>query len=522
MQIRTAHGKNDYWRRPVPTLVILLMSIVISSCASRSLDRQATAPANYADPPARTGLLADLAAGIAAEHGEALSGFHILDSSFEGLYWRLALIDSATTSLDIMTYLWYPDVSGKLMLERAVRAAQRGVKVRLLVDDLILQGHDQFIANMQAQPNIEFRLFNPWTDRTSLVERAGEMIAEMERLNTRMHCKLMIVDGRAAVIGGRNIGDHYFGLSDTYNFHDTDLLGIGYVATQANLMFDEFWNSEWVESSLSLSTQPDKAIAQQQWRNLLDNSANTPQLESFPRKPRDWTDELTSFAATLKIGSSKLIHDEASGDQISQNMISSMFNFFTMAQTELLIMNAYVIPSQTAIDFMQKLGDRNVEVSILTNSLASHDVPAVNSHYEPWRDDFMRAGVDLFELRSDPAIQQSIVDVPPVAAGFTGLHSKSAVVDRRFVFVGSMNLDPRSAQINTEMGAVVDSPALAEDMAAIIKRDMAGENAWGLGLDEDGNTYWQNSNETVTVQPSRDSLQRVMNTLMKLGPKEQY
>ncbi len=510
-------------RHQVTVLCTLALTIVISGCASKSLDRETvTMPPSHAEAPARSGLLAELAAVIQAENGEEYSGFHILDSSFDGLYWRLALIDSATTSLDIQTYLWYPDASGKLMLERAIHAAQRGVKVRLLVDDLILQGHDQFIANLEAQPNIEFRMFNPWEDRTNLVERAGEMIAEMERLNSRMHDKLMIVDGRAAVIGGRNLGDHYFGLSDAYNFHDTDLLGIGYIATQANGMFDMFWNSEWVESSLNLSTRPNKAIAQQQWQNLLDNSANAPQLEAFPRKPRDWSDELTSFAARLRIGSSKLVYDETSGDQISQNVISSMFNFFTLAQSELLIMNAYVIPSQTAIDCMQKLEDRNVEVSILTNSLASHDVPAVNSHYEPWRDDFIRAGVDLYEMRADPAIQQSIVDVPPVAAGFTGLHSKSAVVDRRFVFIGSMNLDPRSARINTEMGAFVDSPALAEDMAAIIKRDMSGENAWRVKLDEDGDTYWQNSVETVTTQPSREVMQRVMNTLMKLGPKEQY
>ena len=309
--------ERDGLPKKLTVLFLLLMLIVISGCASRNLDREAViAPPSYAQPPARAGLLAELAAAIQAEYGEEYSGFHILDSSFDGLYWRLALIDSATTSLDIQTYLWYPDVSGKLMLERAVRAAQRGVKVRLLVDDLILQGHDQFIANLEAQPNIEFRMFNPWENRTHLVERAGEMIAEMERLNSRMHDKLMIVDGRAAIIGGRNIGDHYFGLSDTYNFHDTDLLGIGHIAAQANGMFDMFWNSEWVESSLNLSTQPDKAIAQQQWQNLLDNAANAPQLESFPRKPIDWTDELNNLAADLRVGTSKLIYDEAGDDQI--------------------------------------------------------------------------------------------------------------------------------------------------------------------------------------------------------------
>ena len=347
------------------------------------------------------------------------------------------------------------------------------------------------------------------------------MIAQMERLNTRMHDKLLIVDGRAAVIGGRNIGDHYFGLSDAYNFHDTDLLGIGHVAQQSNDMFDQFWNSEWVLSALNLTTEPDQEIARQQWANLQENSRSAAALEAFPRKPKNWEQELAELEPKLRIGRSKLVFDEASDEQITQNLISNMFNFFSLAESELLIMNAYIIPSQEAVDFLAGKVDEGVSVRVLTNSLASHDVPAVNSHYEPWRDDLLDAGVELYEMRADPAIQ-AIVDVPPTESAFTGLHSKVAVVDRRYVFVGSMNLDPRSANINTEMGAMVDSPALAQDLVNMIERDMEGENAWRVGLDESRKLYWQNSEETVTSQPARDGMQRVMNTLLKIGPRDQY
>lgn len=501
---------------------MMLVTLVVG-CSSVGLkEEQVKSAPSFAEPPATEGLLADLAAQITAEHGEEYSGFRVLDKSHAGLYWRLALIDSATTSLDIQTYLWYPDFSGRLLLERAILAAQRGVKVRLIVDDLILHGHDQFIANMHAQPNIEFRMFNPWDNRDSMMSRAGEMVAEMERMNTRMHDKLIIVDGSAVVIGGRNIGDHYFGLSDTYNFHDTDLLGIGHIAEQSNGMFDSFWNSEWVVSADNLTTTPDEATAQQQWQALQDNSANSPELESFPRQPKDWTDELTKQAAELRIGRSKLVYDATAEEQIDQNVLSSMFNFFGIAEKELLIMNAYVIPSQDAVDFTADLVEKGVDVRILTNSLSSHDVPAVNSHYEPWRDDFIKAGVELFEFRSDPAIQKTVIDVPPIQAGFSGLHSKSAVADGRYVFIGSMNLDPRSANINTEMGVFVDSPELAADLTAIIKRDMSGENAWHVQMDENGDIFWQNDKETLTKQPARNGTQRVMNTLMKLGPKGQY
>jgi putative cardiolipin synthase len=479
-------------------------------------------PPSFALPPATTGVLAEVAAGITAQHGEEYSGFRVLDSSVSGLYWRLALIDSAVSSLDIQTYLWYPDVSGRLILERAVLAARRGVKVRLIVDDLLLQGHDQLIANLEAQPNIEFRIFNPWTERGGILQRAGQMLAEMERLNSRMHDKLLIADGRAAVIGGRNIGDHYFGLNEVYNFHDTDLLGVGHIGTQANEFFDSFWNSKWVVSAQNLTTAPDTAAAQEQWQGLLDSSAEAPQLEQLPRQPKDWTEEILGQVDDLRIGRSKMVYDEASADQIQQNVISSMFNFFGMAREQLLIMNAYIIPGQKAIDFLQGLGDDGVDVRILTNSLATHDVPAVNSHYEPWRDDLIQAGVELFELRPDAAIKPAIVDIAPVDSEFIGLHSKTAVADGRYVFIGSMNLDPRSSEINTEMGVFVDSPELAADMAAIILRDMSPENAWHLHLDEDGDVYWEDSNGILTEQPARDGMQRVMNQLMKLGPKDQY
>ena len=192
-----------------------------------------------------------------------------------------------------------------------------------------------------------------------------------------------------------------------------------------------------------------------------------------------------------------------------------------LAQTELMITNAYIIPGQKAIDFIQGLSDRGVRVRMLTNSLASHDVPAVNSHYEPWRDDFINAGVELYELRADAAIQ-SIVDIPPVKGEFVGLHTKAIVVDRNKVFIGSMNFDPRSFNINTEAGAFVESPGLARALAEVMERDMAPENAWQVLLNDKGKPYWVNSDETLDSQPARGGSQRVMNQIFKIFPKEQY
>ena len=198
---------------------LVLLVLGLAGCATTGLEDELYRPEpNFAQPPASSGLLADLAEEVSRRAGSDQSGFRLLDTSYDGLVYRLALIDSATTSIDVLTYLWYPDYSGTLLLERAVLAAERGVKVRLVVDDLLTIGQDQLFADIDSQPNIELRMFNPWKKR-GLMSRAGEMIAQMERLNTRMHDKLLIADGRAAVVGGRNIGDHYFGLGESANFH---------------------------------------------------------------------------------------------------------------------------------------------------------------------------------------------------------------------------------------------------------------------------------------------------------------
>ena len=206
------------------------MLLVLSACTTPSLkDELLPAPESFAREPATEGMLWTMAEGVMSQYGSDHSGFKLLDGSYDALAARLALFDSAVSSLDVQTYLWYPDNSGRLLLERAVEAAKRGVQVRLIIDDLLTIGLDQVIYELNEHPNIEIRLFNPWKDR-SVLARGGQMIAEMERLNQRMHDKLVIADGNAAIIGGRNIGDHYFGLNHDYNFHDIDVIGFGNIA----------------------------------------------------------------------------------------------------------------------------------------------------------------------------------------------------------------------------------------------------------------------------------------------------
>jgi putative cardiolipin synthase len=498
-----------HWRNRV---LLPALAVMLWACAGPQMKQDVERPEpSYAQPPATSGVLAEMAQRVHAEHGPDYSGFHLLDGSHESLAWRLALIDSAVSSIDIMTYLWYPDASGRLILERAVLAARRGVHVRLVVDDLMTVGQEQLLADLERQPNIELRLFNPWKKR-DVVSRGGEMIAEMERLNTRMHDKLLIADGRAAILGGRNIGDHYFGLNKNYNFHDLDVLAFGEIAQESNGMFDEFWNSEWVASAANLTTEPDPERAAASWTKLQQKNRDAEELSSFPIEPKDWTQDFADLEPRLHPGTGDLVYDKVSAEGVMQGMLGQMFAIFDKADEELLITNAYIIPGERGMEFFRALNERGVEVRILTNSLASHDVPAVNSHYEPWRDDILETGARLYELRADAAIQ-SIVDVPPVSAKFVGLHTKASVSDGRHVFIGSMNLDPRSAAISTGLG---------QELRDLMLRDMSPDNAWEVSIADNGRLQWTNSEETVTKQPTRGFMQHVMNAIFKVVPKEQF
>jgi len=499
----------------------LLPVFFLTACAGPSLKEDiARDEPSFSKPRATVGVLREMADTVTSSHGAEFSGFRLLDASYDSLAARLALIDSAVSSIDIQTYLWYPDNSGRLVLERAITASDRGVHVRLLLDDLLTIGQDQLFYELNQRPNIELRVFNPWKNRSTLA-RGGEMVAEMERLNQRMHDKLVIADGNAAIVGGRNIGDHYFGLSDAYNFHDLDLVGFGHIAAQAEGMFDHFWNSEWVVSADNIDVEPDPEFARQGWEAIKEKNRNAEELAAFGVEPGDWSEVFASLASELHIGTSELVYDSTRDDSIEQNMAAAVFPWMGQAQQELLITNAYIIPSQWAIDFIRDLTGRGVNVRILTNSLASHDVPAVNSHYRDWRDDLILAGAELYEARPDAAIE-SIVNVPPVEGEFVGLHTKAFVVDREKVFIGSVNFDPRSFNINTEAGAFVHSPGLGEELARVMERDMLPENAWQVFLDEKGKPYWVDSNGRLDKQPARNTNQRVMDKIFKVIPKEQY
>jgi putative cardiolipin synthase len=510
-------------------LCVLSLALILTACASKKVEPYARPAPEQALPAAPGDAFAAIEATIRDKHGPEASGFELIDRNEDGLRWRLALIDSAMRSIDVQYYLWYGDAAGRILVKRLLDAANRGVRVRMLVDDLntlladagSVKLRDDVVAAIDAHPNFEIRLFNPWKDRT-LGGRAGESLSEFARVNQRMHNKAMIVDNRAAILGGRNIGDDYMGLHAEYNFHDLDVLGIGPVARQASTVFDLFWNSEWVMPASALRLPTTQGDLDAGWARFVRQLEETASLEQFPLAPQSWSAELADLPSRLHIGTSLVETDRPADGSIRQEMIGLIFAQIQSAQRELLIVNAYIIPGDRSIEMLRELKARGVTMKILTNSLASHDVPAVNSHYKQWRKALLEAGVELHEMRHDAAIQPLVSDTPPTHAKFMGLHSKGMVVDRKRVYIGSMNFDPRSALINTEMGLIVESTGLAEALAALIERDMQPVNSWRVELDADAKLRWTNDRETVTSQPARNFWQRVQDVLFMMFPKELY
>jgi putative cardiolipin synthase len=512
----------------VRLLAVLVLLVGAAGCATLPENPPRGPPGN-ALPPQASGALADLETSLRPRLGDDGSAWRVLDSNEEALRWRLVLIDSARHSIDLQYYFWWEDETGQLVMKHVIEAADRGVKVRILLDDLttLFEDHrkpkvrDWQTAILNAHPNMELRLFNAFRAR-SILGRGFDFLRRMDVLNQRMHNKMLVADNRAVITGGRNIGNEYFGFATEFNFRDIDVVGVGPVARQSSMVFDRFWNSEWVVPVAALKLPADTGDLKAETPRILGTLEGTPVLERFPLSRKDWSPELAQFATSAHVGPSRVLTDVPVKGEVRHRMPKAMHDLMASAKSELLITNSYVIPDENDIALFRDLESRGVKVKLLTNSLASQDVPAVNSHYKSWRKPLLQAGVELYETRPDAAIGPLLADTPPVRAEFVGLHVKAIVVDRRIVFVGSMNLDPRSEELNSEMGIVTESEPLALQLAGIMERDMQPANAWRVGISEDGDLQWVADGETLRRQPARGLWQRTQDLFFMLFPRSLY
>ena len=518
------------------------MLVIFAGCSTHVRAPFEVSETETALPAAQEGPLADLElalqkrivqntapVGLASVSSTDISGFYLLDRSEEALRWRLALIDSATETIDLQYYLYHSDNTGMLLTSRLLAAADRGVRIRVIIDDMgtLASGkrqreiRDTLGKLIGAHPNISFRLFNSAENRKS-VGWGIEFATNFAQLNHRMHNKSLITDNRAVILGGRNIGDEYMGLGEDLNFRDIDVLGVGPISRQTSAVFDLFWNSGWAIPVSEEKRNQARAEYPALRKALATKLEQSTQLEAFSLPPKDWDLALRQLETSLHLGSSEVITDRPTTNGISTDLLTALFELLPQTDNELLITNAYFIPDDPGIEMLENLEERGVDVTVHTNSLASQDVVAVNSHYKMWRGPLLDAGVRLYEARHDAAIKSSIVDTAPVSATVMGLHSKSLVIDRRLSVIGSANFDPRSALINSEMFAVIDSEGLANQLAKVIERDVTPANSWRVERNQEGAIYWSNGNEIRTKQPSLNVWQRFQDMFFKLFPKRLY
>ena len=469
---------------------------------------------------ARYGSLADFGGRIEAMLSGGESAHWLLDRNELALRARLALADEAAESLDVQYFVWQSDASGHLLADRMLHAADRGVRIRILIDDFGVSGKGGDVLKLDAHPNIEVRNFNPWSTRGNRLGTSTEFLTRAYVLNRRMHNKTIIADGRFAILGGRNIGDRYFGLYDRFEQNDLDVMVAGPMTHEVAVSFDEFWNSEhsFLVSSFEYDQRPRTPLetTREDLHSSIERSAAL--LASFPSEPTDWSPYLEELVATFAPARSALMWESADIlDESRPRLYDDYKRLVASARSEVLISSPYFIPDEEFRRILRELVARGVRVVVITNSLATNNHVVAHAGYRQSRREVLASGVELYELRADAeALSQYLT--PPATATRLGLHTKAVVVDGVRAFVGSPNVDPRSMVLNTELGVVGDGPQFAGRVAALIERDIAPVNAWRVTMDEEGWLTWTNSDEVVRRQPAQNFLQRTIEFLLNLLP----
>ena len=441
-------------------------------------------------------------AALAAEHpGE--SGFTLIRRGRQAFTARVALADLAEKTLDVQYFLWERDATGRIFAEHLIRAADRGVRVRILVDDVNLEDRDDSLASLDAHPNIEIRIFNPFPHRFSQI--LG-FITDFNRVNHRMHNKLIVLDNALAIVGGRNMSDHYFEVDPVFNFRDLDIAAAGPVVRDLSKVFDRFWNGEWSVPVAALVRRP---YTEQDLRLVLQLGRE--QLAKV-RYPHPLDQDLATLNAEFSTvmdsfiwAPGRVVFDDPSSihDSSVRVIQRGLGKRLEYLEKEILIEAAYFIPLARGVGIVKDLVARGVRVRVVTNSLASNDVLPAFAGYSISRKDLIRAGVEIHEVRWEPGpLRQRQI----LQGSRTAVHTKTIVFDRKDVFIGSFNLDARSATINTEAGLYVESPALAAQVVEYLEEGANAEVSYRVLLDEDDELYWIASDDGKPLRWDTDPL----------------
>ncbi len=473
VKLRTMRIFNGYLQRP-----ILLCSALLAAACSPL--KPVDLPPEYTPAPTDAELWTTLADERPGEW------YVLLNDGPGALDWRLRAIDSATESIDLQTFLWSVDTVGSMVLDHLVAAAERGVEVKLLVDDSFLLGKDDILLELVHHPNIEYRVYNPYKRRSNnVVTRQALNLAEFHRLDHRMHNKAMIVDNRIAIVGGRNLADEYFGLHAVANFRDLEVMVGGPIVLDVSAEFDNYWNDRWAVPVESLTHVRHTAADLDAARDVRDANIHIHAEQTGAERLGSWR-ELISNAVD---GTATLFADKppeenpAKAGEAPVQVAHALMQMLDAASEEVLIVSAYLIPTPELEGAVERAVNRGVRIRMLTNSIRSNNHLTAHSAYRNHIRGLLDSGAELHEVRID-ATDRDIYMLSPIEQKQLALHAKALVIDDDKVFIGSANLDPRSLRINTEMGFLIESEALNAEVRDAVTPDFSKTNSWQLQIDE--------------------------------------
>ncbi|MNX10222.1 Major cardiolipin synthase ClsA [compost metagenome] len=504
-------------------LFMTTLCAFLTGCSLPALDGRSVSHALTPEESLATPLGQAIAPLAAAHPGE--SGIHALSDPYDAFAARMMLARAAERSLDVQYYIWHGDMTGTMLLEALHEAADRGVRIRLLLDDNGTAGLDQVLSALNGHPNIEVRLYNPFVLRWP---KPLGYVTDFSRLNRRMHNKSFTADNQATIIGGRNIGDEYFGAASGVLFTDLDVLAIGAAVNDVSADFDRYWASD--------SAYPVDRLLKKTAPNELDeleidaaNVERSPEAAAYAEALRKlpFIQQLLRGELTLEWARTRMVSDDPRktlGTAPREAMVPhQLHEILGVPAADLALVSPYFVPTSAGTQAFAKMARNGVKVSVLTNALEATDVAAVHSGYAKRRKDLLAAGVDLFEMKRMAHRAERNKSMGPFGSSGSSLHAKTFAVDGQRVFVGSFNFDPRSARLNTELGFVIDSPALARHIADAFEQEMP-RTAYRVRLDDMGRLYWLEERDGKTIrhdtEPGASLWQRLSVWFVSLLPLE--
>jgi putative cardiolipin synthase len=482
-------------------------------------------PSDVAIPPGAGTELDQLIAEPEAQHPGA-SGFRLVREGPEALAIRARSALLAGRSLDVQTYIWHADVTGMYLAHRLLQAADRGVRVRILVDDMDARAKNAGFAALDAHPLIEVRMFNPFESRRGWLKQAWEIVSSFPRLNRRMHNKTWIADNRIAIVGGRNLGDEYFGASEDVNFVDLDFAMVGPIVRDASASFDDYWNAPVTRSMVELDPDSVTSEALAEVRVTLADNAEAAEASAYAAEVRgddavqrlvagDWPMVWTDTYRFVSDDPRKVALEEQ--DIQDSRVLTVLQPAAEDTRERLSLISPYFVPGEVGTQILANLAEKGRQVRVLTNSLIANDVAAVHGGYSRYRERLLEGGVGLWELKPMPG---SDVHASLFGSKGASLHTKALTVDGRVLFVGSYNIDPRSHFLNCEQGILAESSELAGQLEEIFERQSSGERAWKVVRRQHGSLEWTDGKKTYSRDPEASLARRLEAWLARVLPFE--